>query len=180
MESWPGERGLPISAEKASPKANDGLLLQFITTTGEEATEKLDPDSRRLVRAQARRSARRSAVWVSTTSSNSATWSRNTLAVSKQSYTSRFKLTSWQSRKSKNKTAAAAQSAILPNVPGFTLSNDGSVPLNFVVEVRPINVLPIPLIPTTEEILHFCMLFTQAEFSADQIRPSLMESFRSF
>jgi hypothetical protein len=180
MESWPGEHGLPISAEKASPKVDDGLALQFITTTGEEATEKPDPDSRRLVRAQARRSARRGAVWVSTSSSNSATWSGNTLAVSKQSYTSRFKLASWQSRKNKKKTAAAAQSVILRKVLGFTLSEDGSVPLNFMVEVGPINVLPIPLIPTTEEILHFCMLFTQAEFSADQTRPSLIESFRSF
>lgn len=180
MEFWPREHGLPISAEMASPKVDDMLALQCITTTGEEATEKPDQDSRRLVRAQARRSARQSAVWVSTSSSNSATWNGHTPAVSKQSYTSRFKLASWQSKKNKKKTAAAAESVILPKVPGFTLSEDGSVPLNFVVEVGRINVLLIPLIPMTEEILHFCMLFTQAESSADQTRPSLMESFKSF
>jgi hypothetical protein len=75
--------------------------------------------------------------------------------------------------------AAAAQSVILPKTPGFTHSEDRSVPLNFVVMVGPINILPIPLIPMTEEILHFCMLFTEAEFSVDQIGPSLMKSFRS-
>jgi hypothetical protein len=148
------------------PRVDDGLALQFITTTGEEATEKPDPDSRRLVRAQARRSAHRSAVWVSTLSSNSATWSGNTMAVSKQSYISRFKSASWQSR-NKKKTAAATQSVTLREVPGFTLSEDRSVPLNFVVEVGPINILPITLIPMTEEVLHFCMLFTRAEFSVD-------------
>jgi hypothetical protein len=161
------------------PEMDDRLALQFITTTGEEATEKPGPDSRRLVRAQARRSAHQSAVWVSMSRSNSTPGAGNTLAVSKQSYTSRFKLASWQSRKNKKKTAAAAQSVILPKTPGFTHSEDGSVPLNFVVMVGPINVLPIPLIPMTEEILHFCMLFTEAEFSVDQTGPSLMKSFRS-
>ncbi|KAK9249664.1 hypothetical protein V1507DRAFT_469999 [Lipomyces tetrasporus] len=116
---------------------SDELPLQFITITGLADAKKPDLASRRLVRAQARKSAYRSA-----------THALTSVSVKPEGpLTSKFKLSSWQRRSSKKK---------LQEVLSDSLNFSDEPPLlRLTAEIAPINDLPIPMNTMTQELLHF-------------------------
>ncbi|KAK9319841.1 hypothetical protein V1517DRAFT_341325 [Lipomyces orientalis] len=120
----------------------DELPLQFITIT-DLADAKRDLASRRLVRAQARKSAHRS-------STNALT---SVAGNSEGPVTSKFKLSSWQRRSSKKKLQEIALPAVLSDSLNH-LSHETVSP-RLSAELAPINVLPVPMNPMTQELLRF-------------------------
>ncbi|KAK9366205.1 hypothetical protein V1509DRAFT_630470 [Lipomyces kononenkoae] len=120
----------------------DELPLQFITITDLIDAKKPDLATRRIVRAQARKSAYRASTQALTTVTGK----------SEPSLKSKFKLSSWQGRSSKKQLEGIALPSVISN---FNHLSNEHLPQKITSEIATINVLPIPMIPMTQELLHF-------------------------
>jgi hypothetical protein len=154
--SSPKEQDSPVQAGIAHRAWDDELPFQFITSTGQTPAGESDLASRRLVRAQARRSAHRKSESATSASKVNTDSSRGAQDLSDQFHTSRFKLTSWQRKSRKKKgTVVSQQSKATPplelDVYGLEIDSP-----RLQAGLGVINVLPIPLTPMTEKILYFC------------------------
>ncbi|KAH8691241.1 hypothetical protein BGW36DRAFT_49091 [Talaromyces proteolyticus] len=125
------------------------LPLEFITVTDQAVASKSNAASRRLVRAQARKSAHRNK---GAYAQAHATGSGGTKM--------KFKLSSWKRRNSS--TPMEKQSFgfafVISDRQDYNSSEDCNIPsasARLTVDLGPINVLPVPLIPMTKELLHF-------------------------
>jgi hypothetical protein len=135
------------------------LPFQFITTTGEDAVGKSDVVTRRLVRAQARRQAHRNNTGLSPSSGykEDDSVSGGSLPQSPKIHVSRFKLASWQRRKKSKRVVEPTEAVTLSSeITEQSLSLYHLPTLKLIKGIGPINVLPIPLNPSTVELLYYC------------------------
>jgi hypothetical protein len=153
--SSPKEQGSPVQAGIAHRGWDDELPFQFITSTGQTPAGESDLAARRLVRAQARRSAHRKNESATSALKANTDSSRRAQDLSDQFHTSRFKLTSWQrkSRKKKGTVVSQHSKATPLELDVYGLEIDSP---RLQAGLGVINVLPIPLTPMTEKILYFC------------------------
>lgn len=145
-------RAAVIEKDESEKKdvTNDDIPLLFITATDLARVTGTDPVSRRLVRAHARRAAHYN--------KGSLTKLSPVASASEQPLSSRFKLSSWQRRNSRKKLPAEVTSTKLTYQ--MSLHHLGDEPfspsLTLTTQVTPLNVLPIPITPTTHGLLQFC------------------------
>jgi hypothetical protein len=157
------ESNSPIEDLREQEFMDERTSLPFIAQTGLQGAGSFDARSRRLVRAQARKSAHRSGkldILPSSSDSPIGVWQNaNTGSiVSQQSLKTKFKLLSWQPRKSKKKGAPHSEHPSISSPLAYSnIQGQNEVPLFVPAGLGPINVLPVPFSPTAQRILHFCM-----------------------
>lgn len=158
------ESDSPIEDLREQEFMDERTSLPFIVQTGLQGADSFDARSRRLVRAQARKSAHRSGqlnILPSSSGPPIRGWqSANTgSVVSQQSLKSKFKLLSWQPRKSRKKNRAPHSdytSISSPVVYSDVQGRKNEVRQFVPAGLGPINVLPVPFSQTAQRILHFC------------------------
>jgi hypothetical protein len=157
------ESDSPIEDLREQEFMGERTSLPFIVQTGLQGAESFDARSRRLVRAQARKSAHRSGqldILPSSSGSPIGVWqsAKTGSVVSQQSLKSKFKLLSWQPRKSQNKNGIphSEHPSILSPLVHSNIQGQSEVRQFVPAGLGPINVLPVPFSPTAQRILHFC------------------------
>jgi hypothetical protein len=145
-------------AKKPGPSAR----LEFITSVGSATVDK---ESRRVIRAQARRSfigAQKTTTGISKGGTQllaDRVHDRTQASFSRKDGSSRFKLSWWTRKSGKKKQTfhnAKEVSAAKANRLGALLPVEHSQGLGVPVELGCINVLPIPLTPQTQMLLDWC------------------------
>jgi hypothetical protein len=131
--------------------------LQFITSTGLPIDAKTDLATRRLIRAQARRSGgiKDDEVHLSATSGDDKEKTK-VVRFDKKLHTSRFKVDNW-SRKLNSKKTEEQETPVSTEIEEMYMLLNYLEGRRFIFRTMdPQNALPVPFIPQVRKILHYC------------------------